>query len=98
MYSAEVKSAALALALTGTSIRRVSEKTHVSERTIRNWVADLPKFPGVDKMVDYLYESFAFQGGITRDQMRAGTLVERFLKHEGSDYPNTDALDELVGE
>ena len=50
------------------------------------------------RMLAYLWRAFSEGGGISREQMRAGTLLERMLKHDGSDYPDTDALDDLVGE
>ena len=98
MYSEEVKAGAIAALVSGTRINHVAASTGINRETLRRWLADLPEYPGNDRMLAYLWRAFSEGGGISREQMRAGTLLERMLKHDGSDYPDTDALDDLVGE
>ena len=97
-HSPVTKSAAIAAVVSGIPIHRVVASTGIPRRTLTRWLADLPAFPGNDRMTAYLWRAFSEGGGISREQMRAGTLLERMLKHDGSDYPDTDALDDLVGE
>ena len=94
----ESKSAAIAAIVSGVPMHKVATNTGIPRRTLTRWLADLPEYPGNDRMLAYLWRAFSEGGGISREQMRAGTLLERMLKHDGSDYPDTDALDDLVGE
>lgn len=97
-YSDEFKAQVITAVVSGTPVNRVALAHGVARGTIHNWLAALPEYPGNDRMMAYLWRAFSEGGGISREQMRAGTLLERMLKHDGSDYPDTDALDDLVGE
>ena len=97
-YPDEIKSAVITAVVSGTPLSRVALAHGIARSTIHKWLADLPEYPGNDRMLAYLWRAFSEGGGISREQMRAGTLLERMLKHDGSDYPDTDALDDLVGE
>ena len=97
-HSEHVKAAVITAVVSGMPLSRVAVAHGVARATIYRWLADLPEYPGNDQFKAYLWTAFAHAGGISREQMRAGTLLERMLKHDGSDYPDTDALDDLVGE
>ena len=93
----ESKSAAIAAIVSGVPMHRVATNTGIPRRTLTRWLADLPEYPGNDRMLAYLWRAFSEGGGISREQMRAGTLCGADVETRWQRLPGHDALDGRAG-